>query len=46
MLYTKDSLGSHDIGQNIKIEDHILAQINMFKYLGFSVADNNRLNAE
>ena len=38
--------GSHDIGKDMQIKGQELTQINKFKYLGFTVANNKRLNAE
>ena len=40
------STKSHDISKDMQIEDQILTQINKLKYLGFTVARSNRLDAE
>ena len=37
---------SHNIGQDILIEGYVRSQENKFKYLGSTVANNNRLNVE
>ena len=34
-------LGSHDIGQDIQIQDQALIQVNKFKYVSSKVANNN-----
>ena len=43
----KPPLRSHDISQDILVEDQVLTQVNKSKYIGSTVANNNnRLNAE
>ena len=37
---------SYDISQDIQLESQVLTQINTFKYLGSTVVNNNRLDAE
>ena len=38
--------GSPDIGYDIQVEEQVLSQVNKFKYLGSTVANKNKLDAE
>ena len=42
----RSPLSSHDIGQDIQIEDRVLTQVNKSKYIGYTVANSNRIDAE
>ena len=39
-------LGCHGIGHDIQIESQVFTQVNKFKYLGSTVANHNKLDAE
>ena len=36
-------LGSHEIGQDIQIKGLVQTQVNKFRYLSFTVVNNDRL---
>ena len=38
--------GCQDVGDPILIQDEELAQVSRFKYLGLTIGDNNKLDAE